>query len=223
VEKHSRLLRKARKIRTKEICITLGPGWRLSQGLHYKDFYGRNWILIVTKWNICHCHFHISIIVLIVAEPTQVEQSTWLSLKDCLFGSADVNRNPSWILAFKNFGALFSPLRFWNAFLWVHTQPLLVWSILQIHNPCCYCCCILQLQTVLLWTGKSYWGGRLSTVDLLVQTSLDSNLYKLKILFTFFTKQATLMRRSTVLSLPPQLVSPAVKIIYWLLSNLPFW
>jgi hypothetical protein len=31
----------------------------------------------------------------------------------------------------------------------------------------------------------------------------------LKILNTFFTKQAPLMRRSTVLSLPPQLVFPA--------------
>jgi len=31
----------------------------------------------------------------------------------------------------------------------------------------------------------------------------------LKILFSIFTKQATLMRRSTVLSLPPQLLFPA--------------
>jgi hypothetical protein len=31
----------------------------------------------------------------------------------------------------------------------------------------------------------------------------------LKILFTFLTKQATLMRRPSVLSLPPQLVFPA--------------
>jgi hypothetical protein len=56
---------------------------------------------------------------------------------------------------------------------------------------------------------KSYWGGRLSTFDLLVLTSLDQLIFKLKILFfLFFTKQATLMRRSTVLSLPPHLVFP---------------
>jgi len=56
--------------------------------------------------------------------------------------------------------------------------------------------------------GKPYRRGRLSTVNLLVLTSLDQLIFKLKILFTFFTKQATLMRRSTVLSLPLQLVFP---------------
>jgi hypothetical protein len=56
--------------------------------------------------------------------------------------------------------------------------------------------------------GKSYRGGRLNTVDLLVLTSLDQLGFILKILFSFFTKQATW--RSTVLSLPPQLVFPAL-------------
>jgi len=49
---------------------------------------------------------------------------------------------------------------------------------------------------------------RLSMVDLLVVTSLDRLLFILKILFTFFTKQPTSIRRSIVLSLPPQLVFP---------------
>ncbi len=56
--------------------------------------------------------------------------------------------------------------------------------------------------------GKSYWRGRLRTVDLLVLTSLDQLLFILKILFTFLTKQAISMRRLTVLSRPPQLVFP---------------
>ena len=60
-------------------------------------------------------------------------------------------------------------------------------------------------------TGKSYWGGRLSTVDLLVLTSLCQLVFILKILFSFFTKQATLMRSSTVLSLPPQFSIPWVR------------
>ena len=60
--------------------------------------------------------------------------------------------------------------------------------------------------------GKSNWRGRLSTVDLLVLTSLDQLLLTLKVLFTFFTKQPTIMRRSTVLKLPPQLVFPASSI-----------
>ncbi len=53
-----------------------------------------------------------------------------------------------------------------------------------------------------------YWRGRLSTVDLLVLTSLDQLIFILKILFTFITKQLTLLRRSTVLCLPLQLVFP---------------
>jgi hypothetical protein len=46
-------------------------------------------------------------------------------------------------------------------------------------------------------------------VDLLAQRSLDQLLLQLKILFTYVTKQSTLMGRSTVLmSLPLQLVIP---------------
>ncbi len=56
--------------------------------------------------------------------------------------------------------------------------------------------------------GKSYRKGRLSTVDLLVLVSLNQLLSILKVLFTFFTKQPALMRRSIVQSLPPWLVFP---------------
>jgi len=49
---------------------------------------------------------------------------------------------------------------------------------------------------------------RFSTMDLLVLTSFDRLLFILKILFTFFTKQVTLLRRSTVLILFLQLVFP---------------
>jgi hypothetical protein len=48
------------------------------------------------------------------------------------------------------------------------------------------------------------------TVDVLVLTSLDQFVFKLEIIFSFLTKQATLMRRPTVLSLPPQLVFPGL-------------
>ncbi len=50
--------------------------------------------------------------------------------------------------------------------------------------------------------------GMLSTVDLLVLTSLHKLLFILEKLFTFSTQQATLTRRSTVLSLPLQFVFP---------------
>ncbi len=48
------------------------------------------------------------------------------------------------------------------------------------------------------------------TVDLVVLTSLDQLIFKVKIFLTFVTKQATLMRRSTVLSLSLQLLFPAL-------------
>jgi hypothetical protein len=54
--------------------------------------------------------------------------------------------------------------------------------------------------------------GRLSTVDLLVLTSLDQLLFILKILFAFLETLATLMRRSTVLNHPLQLVFPDVTL-----------
>jgi hypothetical protein len=69
----------------------------------------------------------------------------------------------------------------------------------------------MLLLAIIADTGKSYWRGRLSTVDLLVLSSLDQLLLKLKLLYAYLTKQATLMRRLTVLSLLPQLVFPADK------------
>jgi hypothetical protein len=66
----------------------------------------------------------------------------------------------------------------------------------------------LCLHYFVLGQGSLTEGGRLSTVDFLVLTSLDQLIFKLKIIFSFFAKQATLMRRSTVLSLPRQLVFP---------------
>jgi hypothetical protein len=57
--------------------------------------------------------------------------------------------------------------------------------------------------------GSLLEGEGKSTVDLLVLTSLEKLLFILKIVSTFLTKQATLMRRSFVLSIPPQFVFPA--------------
>jgi hypothetical protein len=53
---------------------------------------------------------------------------------------------------------------------------------------------------------------RLGTVDLLVLISLDQVILILANVIFSFTKQATLMRRSTVVSLPVQLVFPALSI-----------
>jgi hypothetical protein len=53
-------------------------------------------------------------------------------------------------------------------------------------------------------------GERLCTVDLLVIISLDYLPFILGISCIFVTKQATLMRRSIVLSLPVQLVFPGL-------------
>ncbi len=51
----------------------------------------------------------------------------------------------------------------------------------------CACVCVREREREgLLRAGKSYLTGRLSTIDLLVQTSLDQILFILKILFTLF-------------------------------------
>jgi len=62
-----------------------------------------------------------------------------------------------------------------------------------------------------LWAWKSNGKGRLSTVDLLLIISLDRLVFVMKILFTFLQKQATSMRRSTVLSLSPSVSIPLFK------------
>jgi hypothetical protein len=67
---------------------------------------------------------------------------------------------------------------------------------MQVNAPnCCKTsdrrsCCVL---------GQGNLRGRLCTIELLVLTSLDQLLFKLKIKITFYTKQATLTRKSTVL------------------------
>jgi len=52
-----------------------------------------------------------------------------------------------------------------------------------------------------------YWWVSLSTVRLLALTTLGQLHFDIKENIHFFTKQATLMRRSTLLSLPLQLVN----------------
>jgi hypothetical protein len=66
-------------------------------------------------------------------------------------------------------------------------------------------CLSLHFQPNIMCPGNPYWGGKISTIDLLVLTSLDKLLFPLKILFMVLTKQATLMRRSSDVSLPLQL------------------
>jgi len=58
--------------------------------------------------------------------------------------------------------------------------------------------------TVNVYTGNTYRKGRISTTDLLVLTSSDQLILVLNIPFSFFTTQAVLMRRQTVLSCPLQ-------------------
>jgi hypothetical protein len=65
-----------------------------------------------------------------------------------------------------------------------------------------------RLRFKLLWPGKSNWRGRLSTADLLVLTSLDYLIFYNENTIYLFTRQAALMRRSFVLSLPPSVSIP---------------
>ncbi len=61
-----------------------------------------------------------------------------------------------------------------------------------------------------VYAGKPDWRGKLSTVDLLMLTSLDQLLFIIQRLLICFTKQGTLLRRSTVLSLPLQWEFPGL-------------
>jgi hypothetical protein len=70
-----------------------------------------------------------------------------------------------------------------------------------------------QLNAAKVRPGNPHWKGRLSTVDLLLPTSVVQLLLKQQTLFTCFIKQATLMRRSTVLSLPLQFVFPGLSFV----------
>ncbi len=75
--------------------------------------------------------------------------------------------------------------------------------------------CQQRWEDLNLKPEKSYWRGRLSTVDLLELTSLDQLLFIMEILFRCFTKHATLSWRSTVLSLPLKLVFLASTLGCW--------
>jgi hypothetical protein len=62
--------------------------------------------------------------------------------------------------------------------------------------------------------GKPYWRGKLSTVDLLALTSSYQLLLIMQTSFTFYIKQAALMRRSTVMSLTLRWAFPAPATVY---------
>jgi hypothetical protein len=66
---------------------------------------------------------------------------------------------------------------------------------------CCLPCCCTIIESNKVKQGNPYIRGRISTVDLLVPTSFIQLVFKLKKII-FLTKQATLMRSSTVLILP---------------------
>ncbi len=88
----------------------------------------------------------------------------------------------------------------------------------------------LSLSFSTIESGNPYWKGKIGTVDLLARASLDQLIFKLKNIFNLVTTQATLMRRSTVLSLPFQLMFPELVLtifhgggvifrIFWLPLN----
>ncbi len=61
--------------------------------------------------------------------------------------------------------------------------------------------------------GKSYWGWRLSTVDLLVLTSLDQLVFILKILFSFFYKTSYLNEEVNWMTLDLMTLSITIRSI----------
>ncbi len=67
----------------------------------------------------------------------------------------------------------------------------------------------VESKLMSLSARKPCGSGRLSTVHLLVPTSPDESFWYWHFIFTFVTKQAALVWRSTVLNLPVQLVFSA--------------
>ncbi len=76
-----------------------------------------------------------------------------------------------------------------------------------------------EFQLTLPRAGNPSWSGSLTTVGLLLRTSLYQLVLILQTFFLLFTKQATIPRRSIVLSLPlskcslPKAISNLVKFI----------
>jgi len=84
--------------------------------------------------------------------------------------------------------------------------------------PTSLCCCFIWMDNT---TGREVLlKGRLSTVGLFVRTCLDQFLFILSLLFTFFNKQTTLMRRWTVLSLPASVRIPCFRPLAHILFGL---
>ncbi len=79
------------------------------------------------------------------------------------------------------------------------TYYLAMWKWLTIIHTPTYCVTVLA--------GKPYWNSRLSTVVHFAVTSLKLPSI-VQTLFSFFTKETSLMWRSIILSLPLELVSP---------------
>ncbi len=77
---------------------------------------------------------------------------------------------------------------------------IVAWSSLGVEDD------VACKQYTIHTSRNSYRKGRVSTVDLLLLESLDQLLLTMQILSIFLTKQATVMRRSTVLSRPFQQV-----------------
>ncbi len=94
-------------------------------------------------------------------------------------------------------------------------KPSLNWLVREKHSSLFGLTVNNKFQTLPIdTTKKPYLRGRFSTVDLHIRPGIDHLLFKLLILPSFFTKQATLMRRSTVRSLPPQLPFRGYRISY---------
>ncbi len=79
-------------------------------------------------------------------------------------------------------------------FGWLDVAKLFIFFVNKLD------CWLLNSQHRISYQSR-YWKERLCTIDLPVLTSLDQLLLIMQPLLSFFTKQASLMRRSTVQSL----------------------
>jgi hypothetical protein len=96
-------------------------------------------------------------------------------------------------------------------------QIRLGWEQMGMANTLAYydMATITVVKIIIILSGNPHWRGRLSTVWPPCTNQFRSAPFDIENIIYFLTKNAALLRRSTVLSLPLQLVFPGTVQLPW--------
>jgi hypothetical protein len=104
----------------------------------------------------------------------------------------------------KNALAYRKPEKFYSAELWKRREPTARLIIKGEERERDGVATEMEREREMMFAGNTYLSERISTLNLRVLTSLDELFFILNKYFFSFTKQAVLIRRSTVPSVPLQ-------------------